>query len=171
MDSQVEYIVNELAEILHKLLTVHGKLLEKLDSKQDALRSAGYQDLTDICDQENKLVQEISELEKHRLRLIASLTLRIDPQASEPMRLMTVAERLEEPWRGKLLVLRQQLLDRAKAVRSKAKVVRRSTETLVTHMQGLVQTIGTVCGGVGLYGRDGTPPGEAMALRTVNMTA
>ena len=72
MDSQVEYIVNELAEILHKLLTVHGELLEKLDSKQDALRSAGYQDLTDICDQENKLVQEISELEKHRLRLIAS---------------------------------------------------------------------------------------------------
>ena len=120
---------------------------------------------------ENAVVQQISELEKKRLQLVADLTLALDPQAAQPLKLAELAQRLDEPDRGRLLVLRQQLLERMAEVRRQTNVARRATESLVSHMQGLVQSIGAACSGMSIYASNGAPPPQAMVLSTFNTTA
>jgi len=171
LDRFLEEKLTRLESALESLAVAHETLMALLRDKRVALRLARYEQVTQICEQENVLVQRISELEKHRLKLVADLTLIIEPGASEPLAMIELARRLDEPQRKRLLGLRQGLVERMEQVRCESGVARRATEALVAHMQGLMQTIGAVCTGVGVYNRLGAPPPEAMALSTFNTTA
>ena len=161
MDKTPDKAADQLIGMVQEMLAAHQKLGGLLGRKREALRAAQYDHVTEICEQVNERVQQISELEKGRLKLAADLTLLIDPEAARPLRMSELAGRLDEPHRGRLLVLRQQLLDQMRQVRNEASVARRATESLVIHMRGLVQSVGAICTGVSLYDRQGTPPPEA----------
>ena len=124
-----------------------------------------------LLEQENAGIQTISSLEKNRLQLVGELTLAIEPDAREPMRMRELAGRLDEPARGRLLVLRKQVRDRMLSLQKETGVARRATETLISHMQGLAHTLGSVCLGAGVYERPGTIPSESAALSTFHTTA
>jgi len=162
--------IAELESILSYLTTAHERLLALLGQKRQALRTADQDRIARCSTQENAVVQEIGELEKQRLLLVGELTLAVDPGAKGPMLLGELAERLDEPGRGRLLVLRQKLKQRVEQAQKETAVIKRTTESLVRHMQGLVQTIGCVMAGVGLYNNQGTPPKSAMAVSTFNAT-
>jgi len=167
----MEKKIAKLEQILSKQLEEHELMFGLLKRKREALRQANHRLVRDCCEQENHRVQAIGELEKHRLRLVGELTLMLNPHAAAPMLLGELAERLDEPARGRLLVFRQQLREKMEQIRHDASVVRRATESLTRHMQGLVQTISGAmnCGGV--YGSGGAPPQRAMAMSTFNTTA
>lgn len=167
MDKQVA----RLESVLAQLDTAHGHLLSLLKSKREALRKAEPRQITQLTRQENEAVQVISELEKQRLELVGELTLAINPEATQPLRLLDLAERLDEPARGRLLVLRGQLKQRIEQTQQELAIVKKATGSLVRHMQGLVQTIGTALTGVGLYSSRGSLPQGAMAMNTFNATA
>jgi hypothetical protein len=167
MDKQVA----KLESVLAQLDTAHGHLLSLLKSKREALRKAEPRQITQLTRQENEAVQVISDLEKQRLELVGELTLAIDPEATQPLRLLDLAERLDEPARGRLLVLRGQLKQRIEQTQQELAVVKKATGSLVRHMQGLVQTIGTALTGGGLYSSRGSLPQGAMAMNTFNATA
>ncbi len=167
MDNQIAH----LESILTRQVAAHEKLLSMLQRKRQLLRTADRPQLEDLSAQENQVIQSISELEKERLKLVGELTLLVDPAAKEPMRLAPLAQRLPEPHRGHLLVLRQQLKQKMVEVHRETVIARRVTESLVRHMQGLVQTVGSLITGVGLYSSHGAPPKEAMTVRTINTTA
>ena len=57
-----------------------------------------------------------------------------------------------------------------KAVGKDASLARRATESLVRHMQGLLQSIGVAVTGVGLYTRSGNPHKAALAVSTFQAT-
>ena len=152
MDKQLA----QLEALLKRLTEGHERLLKLLEQKRGALRSADRARVTDLCEQENRCVQEISEMEKARLGLMGELTLLLNPHAAQPMGLREFAERLDEPARGKLLVLRQTLRERMLSARKQTQVLQRTTESLVAHMQGLVQTVGGAMTGLTVYTTQGT---------------
>jgi hypothetical protein len=171
LDSEATSKTDELIAVLQQLVAAHMKLLGLLQRKRGALANADYQKLTELCEQVNAQVQQISAHEKSRLTLVADLTLIADPAASAPLRMAELADRLPEPTRGVLLVLRQRLLEQMRHVQRETGVARRATQSLVTHMRGMAHTIGALCTGVSVYDRQGAPPPEAIAVSTFNTTA
>ena len=164
-------LITSLESTLKQLHTLHGELLELLKRKREAVRGNDNHEITGICVLEHEKLQKIAELEKQRLVLVAELTLKVDPQAKEPLRMAELADQLREPVRGRLLVARQQLIECMKQVQQETSVVRRATESLANHMHGIVQTLGALSSGVPTYGGRGAFPQRNTAVSTFSATA
>jgi hypothetical protein len=171
MDLTHEKQLAELEAVLNQQLAANEQLLGLLNSKRAALAAADQKRVVELCQHENIRVQLIGELEKRRMVLVAQLTLAVSPGAREPMRLSDLAERLAEPSRGRILLLRLRLRERMESVRRELGTAQRATEALVKHMQGLIQTISTAVTGIGTYNQVGRRPKAALAMSTFNTTA
>jgi len=163
--------LNQLETILQSQLDAHEQLLALLHRKREALREAAHQRVLQCCELENEKVRVISELEKNRLAIVAELTQMLEPNAAQPLRLAELAERLPEPTRGRLLVMRSQLVQRMQQVQQQTRLTQRALESLHRHMQGLMQTVGSLCSGVATYSANGARPRAATAVSTFNTTA
>ena len=160
-----------LEAICRQQIAVHEALLELADRKREAMAAAQTRTLTEVLTLENEKIQQLGEFEKQRLELVARLTQMLDPRAAEPMKMRELAMCFTGPVRDKLLLLRDELMQRMGQVREQAAVARRATETLVRHMQGVVQSIGAMSTGVCTYGKGGARPAAACAVSTFNTTA
>ena len=112
-----------MAEVMHKLIPVletvlkqsadrHEQMFSLMQRQREALRQADHRAVTEYSRLENAMVQAIGDLEKRRQELVAQMTRALDPGAAAPMRMRDLAQRLPEPARGRLLVLRGQLRER-----------------------------------------------------------
>ncbi len=167
MDKQI----NRLEDLLRKQIVMQERLASALQSKLEACRKADRPRMVQMHELENKHLQELAELEKQRLVVVAEITQLIDPQAQRPMRLRELAEHLQEPTRGRLLVLRQQWEDKLKQVKRESSIARSAAETMLRHMQGLVHTITAAVSGIGTYSRTGATPEAVAAVSTFSATA
>ena len=164
-------MLTQLESLLHQELAQHAQLVGVLEQKRGALLKADPSRVTALCAQENACVQATSELAKQRMSLVADLALLVEPGATEPMGLRDRAVRLDEPVRGRLLVLRQQLAGGMEQVRSQTSVAQRATDSLVRHMQGVVQSLAAAMADVGVYSRAGRLPAAASKMSTFSATA
>ena len=171
MDKQIEASLASLETVVRRQLQVHEELLNLMGRQREALRNAQTERLTELCQLENEKVQAVSELEKQRLALVARLTLMVKQDAAEPMSMVQLAEHLPVQAGDKLRLLRHQLRNGMLQVRQQTGIALRATETLMRHMQGLVQTVGAMSSGVCTYASSGARPGNAGAISTFNMTA
>lgn len=171
MDKTTRQLLERVENALKQSLERHDQLVALMQRKREAFRAGDTTLLTDLCRLENVQVQAISELEKSRLALVGDLTLKAVPGATEPMKLAELAERFPEPTRGRLLVLRAQLLDKMEAVREQASVARRASESLLNHVNGLVRTIATVSQGGPAYAPTGRGHEKPAALSTISLVA
>lgn len=160
-----------LEAVLKQLTERHEQLLSLMRRQREALRQADHRGVSEYSRLENTLVQAIGDLEKRRQELVAELTRAVDPSATSPMRMRDLADRLPEPARGRLLVLREQLRERIAKVKEQSSVTRRATESLLKHMQGLVQTLSTASRAAG-YAPASAPKKDALpAIGTLRVTA
>lgn len=161
-----------LSAVLSQLVEVHTQLLGLMQRQRVALREHRPDTMRDLCTLENEVVQRISTLEKERLERVATLTLLLDPQAAEPLRLGELAERLPEPMRGQLLVQRQQLLETMGQVQAQTRVARQATEQLLRHMDGVIRSAASAASfGVRTYSRRGRVTEPVTPISTFAMTA
>ncbi len=167
MDKQLA----QLEHVLREQLAANEALLSLLNRKREAMKTADQALMLQCCELEQEKVHLLGELEKQRLQLVAALTLAVEPDAAEPLRLAELAQRMEEPARSRLLVLRAQLVERMTQVRDQTRITHRALESLQRHMQGLMMTVGALCSGVATYGANGARPRAAAAVSTFSMTA
>ena len=160
-----------LETVLKQLADRHEQLLTLMKRQRECLRLADHHGVSECSRLENTLIQAIGELEKRRLELVGQRTKAVDPSATQPMRMRDLAERLPEPARGRLLVLREQLRERISAVKEQSSVTRRATEALLTHMQGLVQTLGSAGRAAGYAPANQPQPASTQTLGTLKVTA
>lgn len=160
-----------LETVLKQLADRHEQLLSLMKRQRECLRLADHSGVSECSRLENSLVQAIGDLEKRRLELVAELTRAVDPAATQPMRMRDLAERLNEPSRGRLLVLREQLRGRIAAVKEQSSVTRRATEALLNHMQGLAQTLSSVGRANGYAPANQPNPVNAQPIGTLRVTA
>ena len=164
-------LITSLESTLKQLLDLHSELFELLTRKREVVRSNDSHAVTGLCVLEHEKLQKVAELEKQRLMQVAELTLKVDPLAKEPLRMTELADHLGEPVRGRLLVARQQLIERMQQVQQETNIVRRATESLANHMHGIVQTLGALSAGVATYGSGGAFPQKNTAVSTFSATA
>ncbi|MFI4859129.1 MAG: flagellar protein FlgN [Phycisphaerales bacterium JB063] len=171
MDKRLVAELAQLESTLTQSADRHEQLLSLMRRQREAMRQAQADQVADLSRQENAVVQAISALEKRRLELVASLTQTLSPQAAQPMRMRVLAEQLPEPARGRLLVLRQKLRERMEAVKEESSVSRRASESLLSHMQGLVQSLSHVSARGAGYDRPGRQRQSLPAIGTISLTA
>ena len=160
-----------LEAVLKQLADRHEQLLGLMKRQREALRQADHHGVSEYSRLENTVVQAIGELEKRRQELVAEMTRVVDPSAKTPMRMRDLAERLPEPARGRLLVLREQLRDRIAKVKDESSVTRRATESLLKHMQGLVHTLSNAGRATGYAPMSQPRPKTGPAIGTLRVTA
>lgn len=170
-EAGLEKLIKALIRTLNEQITVQETLVELMEKKRVAMRDGRSDAMVAYCRLEQEKISRLAELEKNRLKLVAGVTQLVDPQAAAPLKLGELAERLPEPIRGQLLVLRQTLVQRAEAVREESSVARRATSRIVKHMTGLVQTIAHAAAVNPTYSRTGVTSGHPTGLNTLNMTA
>ncbi|MBB6430358.1 flagellar protein FlgN [Algisphaera agarilytica] len=171
MDKTLRLNLDHLEAVLAQALERQRQMLSLLERKRVALRQGKDQDMVDLTRLEHATVQTISEVEKRRLQLVADLTLAIDPAAKEPLKMKELAERLPEPYRGRLLVMRAKLVEAITQVAEQTSVVRRASESLMKHVNGLIRTIGVVSNGGAAYGQTGRINNEPARMSSINLTA
>ena len=169
--ADMQSTLNELERVLNRMLEGHAVLLELVQHKREALRRGDTAGMAHLSSRENASVQAVSDLEKQRLALVAQLTQMVRPQGDQPMRLGELIELLPSPQRQRLADLREQLVQRMRQVQEQTSVARRATQTLLRHVQGLMQGLAALTCDAGAYGRGGTRPASAGSLRTMDMTA
>ena len=171
MRDSLEQEVHALLKLLGEMTALHEAWLPLCVQKRKALAAASADRLNEICRQENEKLQAVADMEKRRLNLVASLTRRLDPGAKTPMKMVDLAEALPEPHRGNLLVARQQLRERISEVKTQSSIARRATESLMKHMNSLVQSVASAATGGSTYTHRGANSTARMTLSSVNMTA
>ena len=172
MRERLHQEISSLVGVLTKQIEAHERLEELVKQKRRALVEGRTDAVMSLCRSEHEWVQVITELEKQRLKQVASLTQLVDPQAKVPMRLLGLAERLNEPHRGRLLVLRERLRERVASVQAETRVSRRATAALVRHMQGLANNVLSMGQQGAAYGRRGeTAPPSGATMSTMSLTA
>jgi len=171
MDETTRQQVEGLEHVLSELLRLHEELLHLMEQKREALREADRERMTHVCELENEKVQAISEYEKQRVTYLATLTERCVADATEPVRMATLAEHLPEPARGRLLARRHELRERIESVRRQSSIAQKASESLMHHVDGLVGTVSSMITHAATYDRDGSPPGGKTAVSTLNVTA
>lgn len=170
MHKQDEKQLVALERLLQDLMQAHEYLLELLGEKRVVMREAKHERMAQICQLENQQVKVISDLEKQRLQLVADITLLIEPNANEPLKLLELADRLAEPWRGRLLVFRHQLKQKIQATQAEAQTTQQATVQLMKHMTGLMQKVTAACTGASVYSAKGAPS-DRNRISTFSMTA
>ena len=160
----------KLEDTVQKQIVLHEKLLTVMKLKVEAFRKADHEAVATCTRQENTELQAIAELEKQRQTYVGQLTQCLDPTANEPLLLGELANRLPEPSRGRLLVLRAALKERMESVQREGSMLRRASETLLSHMHGIVQSISGAISGISTYGKKGAPPRMAMSVSTFSAT-
>jgi hypothetical protein len=170
MHKPLEKQLAGLERLLQELMQAHTRLLELLGEKRVAMREAKHDVMAKICQMENEQIKLISELEKQRLQMVADVTLLIEPSASAPLKLLELADRLPEPWRGRILVFRHQLQQKMQATQKEAQVTQQATVQLMKHMTGLMQKVTAACTGASVYSAKGAPSNRTR-ISTFSMTA
>lgn len=143
MDKQL----HELEEQLRDLLAEHEAMLALVRRKREAVRHARPNQVSDCTTAENAHVRRIGEIETRRQHTVAAISRAIDPAATEPMRLGRIAERVDEPRRGRLLALQAQLMQRMQEIQRESRIVRQAMDGLLKHVQGMVQVVAHTLGG------------------------
>lgn len=208
MDHAIDKTAQKLERLIREETAAHDALAKLLDAKLEALRAGQRERIEQLCEQENRCLQGMAELAKHRMRVMAEFVdllqpglagapaggggggtgaagvrtgvsgkvRMVDSAASRSpqagaMRLRELAESAPEPWRGRLSGLRDELKERMEAVSQRSQKARRVVETMVRHMHGMMQEIGSRLSGVSTYGSKGSRPASATALSTFSTTA
>lgn len=171
MDRPILQLLERLDATLTDAVQRQRQLGILLERKRLALRSGDLEDMKRLGALESTVVQAVGELEKRRVTLVAELTRKLRPQSSQALQMRELADVLPEPYRGRLLVTRTKLIDAMKAVQQQTSVVRRASESLVSHVNGLIRTIGVVSSGGAAYGQTGQMNAKAGRMSTLNVTA
>lgn len=159
----------ELENCLRQMTQEHRELFSLLQRKQQAMRVARPDVVHDCCRQENIHVQRIGQIETQRQHVLGRLTAKVAPKSKEPLTITQIADHAGEPRRGRLLVLRQQLREMIWACKRENEIARDATQSLLNHVQGVIQQVASAMG-VGTYGRRGTVPQTSSLASTFTVT-
>jgi len=166
----VDKQLDKLETHLRDLLSEHESMLALVRRKHEAVRQALPAVVTECTERENEAVKRIGQIETERQNVVGELTQMLEPNAAEPLRLAELAERVDEPRRGRLLVMHRNLMETMQELRREAAVTRSAMEGLLGHVQGMVQMLVQTVGGGGTYGSRGRVNPAAAVVSSFSTT-
>ncbi|QDU32691.1 FlgN protein [Poriferisphaera corsica] len=171
MDKSIDNQINTLDLILQKQLQLHTSLLDLLKQKRNAIGSSDPSQMTNICELEQEKIHLIKQLENKRQQIVINVTKHLNPQATLPLTMQDIAQYIGGTEGDRLLIRRNQLRQKMEDVRQQASIAKRATESLMRHMQSIVQTITAASSGTASYGDSGVMNNRGMNMSSLNLTA
>ncbi|MEX2673299.1 MAG: flagellar export chaperone FlgN [Phycisphaeraceae bacterium] len=163
-------LLRQLVTQLELMAAKHDSLLDLVRRKQQAIRMGQADLVAETCTLENEHIQHIAELEKQRQQTVGHLTQSLSPAANEPLRITQIADAVDEPRRGQLLLLHQKMRQTMQTIQRENDVSKRAAEGLLRHVQGIVQQVQQVIGGA-TYGRRGSVSPATVSMNSISITA
>ncbi len=125
----------------------------------------------------------LAELDLRRMRLVAAAVpapAPAKPVASKPadrrgmqapeMRLSELAAHAPGAWRERLLERAESLREVMRGAAREQEVLRQASESLLSHMKGLMAQVSRQLSATGTYARTHTPPEHAQVLTGIDLT-
>ena len=134
-------LLDALCETLNRLVAAQAQLGETLARQKDAMARGDAKLMHGLAKLQRETAAQIQTLDQLRARTAHKLTGFLDPGAAAPLRIAELAERLPEPDRGRLLVLRQKLTAEVEATRESTAVARTAATALSNHVGCLLQNL------------------------------
>lgn len=151
-----------LESLLSDLIAAHSQMLELTVEHRAALSRADGAAVQMSVGQQGVVAARIADLEGERRRIVAAMLGPATPLAQPTITML--AEKLPEPARARIVSLAAALRELLLRLRSEAAVVRAATQSLVSHMDGLMQQVARTLSQARLYGRGGKiDPGGPVA--------
>lgn len=151
----IKACIEGLERILRDQLAMHRTILQCIARKKHAIRMADMTGVSQICIEENAIIQRLAESEKQRLALVGKLTQVIRPSASQPLSVMEIVAEAPEPLRSRVAALAFQLRESLQQVQKESSVVKAAAETLSRHMSGIMQTVHAALSRARVYSHHG----------------
>jgi hypothetical protein len=150
-------LCDQLEALLGEMLAAHEDLLQLTQDHRAALSRADGAAVQACSLRHAAIADRIGQLEFLRRQLIAALSPSL-PSAS----ITSLAADLPEPSRGRIMEAAGRLKALLLRIQQELRVLRAATQTLVGHMEGLMQQVARVLSTAGTYARSGriesTPP-------------
>ncbi len=162
--------IQELERSLKRLREEHQALLALIARRRNALRRMDLLELESLSVLETERVRAIGEIERQRREAVRKITVALEPGSNMPMKLSILADRVGEPARGRLLMLRSELHDLIEQCRRENGVTKRATESLLHHVRGVMQVVARAVNHSGTYGRRGVVQRPELATSVLSVT-
>lgn len=162
----LEPMLDALEALLRGQLQCQQRLLDCVDRKRQAIRTAAIDSVAGICAQEQAILAKIVDLERHRAEHVLRITqlmndqkfqVEIETQKSELQTLTIgeIASLVPEPRQSRLITLAAQLREALANVKRESSIVRAAADALSRHMAGVVQQVHAALSGTRVYGERG----------------
>lgn len=137
-------------DLLSGLLSEQRTMMDLARAHREAIARADAGAIRGIVEQEAATLRRVQALESKRRELVLLLA------PEEPRITLTkMAERLAQPWRDRAVELARQLSELALRVRQEQRTVRMASESLLSHMEGLMQQLARKLSHAGTYTSSG----------------
>lgn len=146
-----------LLALMQTLTEGYRKLLAMDQQRHDALRQASVAKLRELAESERQILRGLSECEKQRLQVAASMTLLLDPKARRPWRVGELAERLPQTMAKRVTETRDNLKQACLSLQQRQNVTRNATNRMLQHATGLIQNVCQVVARTATYDRPDSP--------------
>lgn len=155
--------LERLESLLTDLENEHGALLELAGRHKDAVRQADSAELGRVVRETNSTLERIAHTEQTRRRLITQ------PDGSLPT-VEQIASRVDAPHAKTLRARSKSLRSLMERVSEEHKAVRAASEALATHMQGLIEQVGSRLSHSGTYSPKGSvAPGRQQVVSGLDL--
>lgn len=148
--------IQALEKLMATLLDEHCRLLECMQRKAEAIRTARIEAVGELVKTERVMVRTIGDVERHRIALTRKITRMLKPDATEAFAMSDIIAAVQdEAMRRRLSDLTEQLRGVVNQVRERSSVIRAAAEALAQHMAGVMQTVHSALSRAGVYGSKG----------------
>lgn len=148
-----------LASVLDGLIAEHEALVSVLESHRDAIGRADGAAIDALSAEESALFERIAALDARRRSLMV-----VDGAARPEMRVTEFASRQPEPLRTALGERARRLREAIERARDAHGVVKIASASMLAHLRGIMQQIGSRLSHAGTYGRDGAVRASAQVV-------
>lgn len=130
--------LDELERLLRELTDLQQQLVEAAEAKKDAMKRLDPQHIEQATALEHELIDRVQRVEAARRRVVSELS---GNQPVGPGAMEALGRRVDEPRRGRLTRLRQQVVERARVLERLNAINRFVSRHCLEHFQGLLQAL------------------------------
>jgi hypothetical protein len=146
----------EVESLLTELISAYGELTGLATEHRAAISRADGGAVESCARREAALASRLAALDERRRSILPA-------SGGERVTISTLVERLPEPARGRAAELTGQLRELVRTARHEYATIRAATQSLVGHIDGLVQQVAHRLHGPGVYGPEGRVASGARA--------
>lgn len=158
--------INELERVLVELRDVHERMVLIAKAHRAAISRADLPAISAIVNQHNDLAQVVVQIERRRAAIVASL---LGTKSPGEARMSQVIAASPQGSRERLGAITASLRDVLTRLHAEQQAIRAASQTLATHMEGVMRQVYRAVSHAGTYVRSGRVDTGVQVLSAIDV--